>query len=169
MPGRLWISPCKQQKRAIEMAVIVRPLAEQDHEIWRVLFDDYAAFYKTQVPEGGHDTVWRWIFDPEVEFRCDVVVDKAGNVIGFTQYQLMFRSLGGGKVCYLSDLYVRPDCRGSGAGRALIDHVIGFAKANGIANLRWLTQDFNHDARRLYDSYSQKSDFILYSLPIETQ
>lgn len=151
------------------MVINVRPVAEQDHAIWRALFDDYAAFYKTAVPEGGHDAVWCWIFDPATEFWCDVVEDDAGNVIGFTQYQLMLRSLGGGKVCYLSDLYVSPDCRGSGAGRALIDHVIGFAKANDIANLRWLTQDFNHDARRLYDSYSQKSDFILYSLPIETQ
>ncbi len=147
----------------------VRAVTEQDQTVWRALFDDYAAFYKTAVPDGGHDTVWRWIFDPATDFWCDVVEDDAGNVIGFTQYQLMLRSLGGSKVCYLSDLYVRPDCRGHGAGRALIDHVIGFAKANQIANLRWLTQDFNQDARRLYDSYSTKSDFILYSIPIGTQ
>ena len=49
-------------------------------------------------------------------------------VVGFTQYQLMHRSLGGGMVCYLSDLYVEPTIRGSGAGRALIDHVIAFAR-----------------------------------------
>jgi len=66
-------------------------------------------------------------------------------------------------VCYLSDLYVNPENRGCGAGRALIDHVLAFAKANNIANVRWLTQDFNYAGRRLYDTYSPKSDFILYS------
>ncbi len=151
------------------MPVRVRPVAETDQPVWRALFDEYASFYKTKVPAGGHDAVWRWIYDPATDFLCDVVEDADGKLIGFTQYQLMLRSLGGSKVCYLSDLYVRPDCRGSGAGRALIDHVIGFAKAKQIANVRWLTQDFNHDARRLYDSYSTKSDFILYSIPIGTQ
>lgn len=150
------------------MSVRVRPVAETDQPVWRALFDEYAAFYKTEVPDGGHDVVWRWIFDSATEFWCDIAEDADGKLIGFTQYQLMLRSLGGSKVCYLSDLYVRPDCRGHGAGRALIDHVIGFAKANQIANVRWLTQDFNHDARRLYDSYSTKSDFILYSIPIGT-
>lgn len=151
------------------MSVTVRPVAIHDQPVWRQLFDDYATFYKTSVPEGGHEAVWSWIFDPAAEFWCDVVEGASGKLIGFTQYQLMLRSLGGSKVCYLSDLYVRPDKRGSGAGRALIDHVIGFAKVNGITNVRWLTQDFNHDARRLYDSYSSKSDFILYSLPVDTQ
>lgn len=151
------------------MSIKVRPVAESDQLVWRQMFDEYAVFYKTAVPAGGHETVWDWIFDPATEFWSDVVEDADGKLIGFTQYQLMLRSLGGGKVCYMSDLYVRPGYRGSGAGRALIDHVIGFARANGIANVRWLTQDFNYDARRLYDSYVSKSDFVLYSIPIETQ
>ncbi len=82
------------------------------------------------------------------------------------KYQLMHRSLGGGMVCYLSDLYVNPSVRGSGAGRALIDHVVEFAKARGLPNVRWLTQEFNYPARRLYDTYQPKSDFILYSVPV---
>ena len=83
-----------------------------------------------------------------------------------TQYQLMHRSLSGEKVCYLSDLYVIPEVRGSGAGRALIDQVFAFAKSKDISNVRWLTQDYNYNARKLYDSYGRKSDFILYSFPV---
>ena len=89
-----------------------------------------------------------------------------GTPVGFTQYQLMHRSLSGAMVCYLSDLYVRPAVRGTGAGRALIDHVIEFARSRGISNVRWLTQDYNYAGRRLYDTYTPKSDFILYSLPV---
>ena len=78
----------------------------------------------------------------------------------------MYRSLGGAMVCYLSDLYVKPDRRGTGAGRALIDDVIDFAQKRRISNVRWRTQDYNYAGRRLYDSYVSRTDFILYSLPV---
>tara|TARA_R110002124_G_scaffold138219_5_gene301582 strand:- start:11235 stop:11690 length:456 start_codon:yes stop_codon:yes gene_type:complete len=150
------------------MNLAIRSVAEADRDNWQSLFDAYAAFYKTEVLAGVHDAVWGWIFDPAEAFWCDVAEAQDGTLLGFAQYQLMQRSLSGNKVCYMSDLFVRPDARGSGAGRALIDHVISFARTNGISNLRWLTQEFNYDARRLYDSFTARSDFVLYSIPLET-
>jgi GNAT superfamily N-acetyltransferase len=144
----------------------IRPLAQSDRAIWEDFFAKYAEFYKTSIPEGGFDRVWGWIFDPHNDFWCDLAVAEDGVPVGFTQYQLMHRSLSGAMVCYLSDLYVRPDLRGTGAGRALIDHVIAFARGRGIGNVRWLTQDFNYAGRRLYDRYGPKTDFILYSVPV---
>jgi ribosomal protein S18 acetylase RimI-like enzyme len=144
----------------------IRALEPTDRAIWQQFMDDYATFYKTAVPDGGHDRVWAWIFDPNNDFWCDLIFDDGGNSFGFMQYQLMHRSLGGTMVCYLSDLYVRPDVRGTGAGRAMIDHVIAFAKGRGLTNVRWLTQEYNDTGRRLYDTYAPKSDFILYSLPV---
>jgi GNAT superfamily N-acetyltransferase len=144
----------------------IRPLEKDDRAIWEQFMNEYAEFYKTAVPAGGHDRVWAWIFDQDNDFWCDVAVDDDGKPFGFTQYQLMHRSLSGVMVCYLSDLYVRPDLRGTGAGRAFIDHVMGFAKVSGLNNVRWLTQDHNYAGRRLYDTYASKSDFILYSIPV---
>ena len=148
------------------MAVTIRPLSTADRARWEQLFTDYATFYKTSVPDGGFDHVWAWIFDDGNDFWCDIAENDAGEVIGFTQYQLMHRSLGGNMVCYLSDLYVDPNLRGSGAGRALIDHVVNFAKAQGLPGVRWLTQEYNYPARRLYDTYGPKTDFILYNVPV---
>ena len=148
------------------MSVTIRALRETDRPRWTELLDAYAEFYKTTVPAGGHDGVWAWIFDPDNDFWCDLVEDDDGKVIGFTQYQLMHRSLSGAMVCYLSDLYVEPAVRGQGAGRAMINHVIEFARSRGITNVRWLTQDFNYAGRRLYDTFQPKSDFILYSVPV---
>lgn len=143
----------------------IRPLAPKDRAVWEELMAAYASFYKTEVTVAGKQAVWDWIFGAE-EFWSDVAV-LDGQIIGLCQYQLMHRSLSGAKVVYLSDLYVRPEVRGAGAGRALIDHVIGFAKAKGFSNVRWLTQEFNYAGRKLYDSYRPKSDFILYSVPVE--
>jgi ribosomal protein S18 acetylase RimI-like enzyme len=85
--------------------------------------------------------------------------------LGFVQYQLMHRSLGGSMVCYLSDLFTTPAARGQGTGRALIDHVLAFARSRGLPNVRWLTAEDNTTARTLYDSYAPRTPFILYSVP----
>jgi GNAT superfamily N-acetyltransferase len=146
------------------MPANIRPLHKDDRAIWEQMFQSYAEFYKTNVPKGGFDAVWGWIFDDQNDFWCAVAEDPDGQVIGFTQYQLMHRSLGGGMTCYLSDLYVDPETRGAGTGRALIDHVREFAKAQGLPGVRWLTQEFNYPARRLYDTYEPKTDFILYNV-----
>lgn len=144
----------------------IRPLAPSDRQRWEQLFAAYATFYRTELPDGGYDRVWDWIFDPDNDFWCDLVELDDGRVIGFSQYQLMHRSLSGGMICYLSDLYVDPDVRGNGAGRALIDHVIDFARDRGLSHVRWLTQEFNYAGRRLYDTYQPKSDFILYNVTL---
>ena len=148
------------------MSPSIRPVTPEDRRIWETLFDGYAAFYKTSVTVAAKAAVWRWIFDAEEPFWADLAL-LDGAAVGLVQYQLMHRSLSGAKVCYLSDLFTLPAARGQGVGRALIDHVIGFARERGIANVRWLTQDFNHAGRALYDSYRPKSDFILYSVPVE--
>lgn len=147
------------------MPVEIRPLRREDREVWEELLDAYAAFYKTTTTAEGKAAVWNWIFGDE-DFWADLAV-LDGKVVGLCQYQLMHRSLSAAKVVYLSDLYVRPEVRGGGVGRAMIDHVIGFARDRGFTNVRWLTQEFNYAGRRLYDTYRPKSDFVLYSVPVE--
>ncbi len=151
----------------------IRPAVEQDRSSWEALFNAYADFYQVTLPPGTHDKVWSWILDPAEPFWCDLALtdvaasdDNEAAVSGFCQYQLMHRSLSGEMVCYLSDLFVKPDLRGSGCGRALIDRVVEVARVKGVTNVRWLTQDNNYPARQLYDTYAKKSDFILYSLPV---
>lgn len=146
--------------------ILIRPISPQDRAIWERFFDLYAEFYKTSVSAEAKDTVWRWIFDEGEEFWADLAF-VGEKPVGLVQYQLMHRSLSGGKVCYLSDLFVDPGQRGGGVGRALIDHVLGFARAHQVPSVRWLTQEFNYAGRKLYDSYRPKTDFILYSVPVE--
>ena len=87
-----------------------------------------------------------------------------GRALGLVQYSLMHRSLSGGMVVYLSDLFTVPEARGRGVGRALIDHVRGFAVDRGYPSVRWLTHEGNGAARALYDTYAPASGFILYAV-----
>lgn len=146
--------------------MIIRSIKESERAAWEKMFYAYADFYHVEISTVSVNTVWEWIFDPTQDFWCDVAEAENGSLIGFTQYQLMHRSLGGSMVCYLSDLYVQPDIRGKGTGRALIDNVVQFAKEKNLPGVRWLTQENNYAARRLYDTYVSKSDFLLYNVAV---
>ena len=76
----------------------------------------------------------------------------------------MHSALRGAMSCYLSDMYVVPEARRHGGGRAFIDHVLEFARERGLNSVRWLTQEHNQTARRLYDQYAPKTDFVFYSV-----
>ena len=59
-----------------------------------------------------------------------------------------------------------PDVRGTGVGRALIEAVYEAADTEGAPSVYWLTQDFNTEARKLYDRIGQVSPFIKYGRPL---
>ena len=146
----------------------IRSVNASDKIRWTELMKAYANFYEVEVDDTALATTWNWIEDPNNSFWCTLAEQQDGTIVGFTQYQLMHRSLSGAMVCYLSDLYVEPELRGGGVGRALTDHVFDFARDNSIPNVRWLTQDSNAVARKLYDSYGDKSGFILYSFRVSS-
>ncbi|MEE9335137.1 MAG: GNAT family N-acetyltransferase [Granulosicoccaceae bacterium] len=144
----------------------IKQVSQSDQARWQELFKAYGEFYKVTLPQETIDTTWDWITSGDEDFWCAVARDEAGAIVGFTQYQFMHRSLGGSKVCYLSDLFVDPAIRSGGVGRALIDYVIAQMAERGVSNVRWLTAEDNLTARKLYDSYQPVSGFVLYSVPV---
>jgi len=68
-------------------------------------------------------------------------------------------------VCYLQDLYVDPNHRGTHAGRALIEAVYDASDRAGAPSVYWLTQEFNETGRRLYDRVGTLTPFIKYARP----
>jgi GNAT superfamily N-acetyltransferase len=67
-----------------------------------------------------------------------------------------------GDYCYLQDLFVSDDARGSGIGRALIAHVYAGARRRGASRVYWLTHESSHNAMPLYDRIADRSGFIQY-------
>jgi GNAT superfamily N-acetyltransferase len=57
----------------------------------------------------------------------------------------------GGLVAILEDMIVHPDVRGHGAGSALLQYAIDFAKTNGCLRITLLTDDSNATAIRFYE------------------
>ncbi|MFS4439374.1 N-acetyltransferase family protein [Paracoccaceae bacterium GXU_MW_L88] len=140
---------------------MIRAVTPEDRAEWERLFLAYADFYNTALPDGALETVWGWIHDEAEPYFAALAIED-GQAVGLTQYQTMRRSLGGGDVVYLSDLYVDPAQRGKDLGHKLIDHVREHARHLGAADVRWLTAEDNTTARRLYDRFNPPSGFIMY-------
>jgi len=73
-----------------------------------------------------------------------------GQVGGFALWFLSFSTWRGAHGIYLEDLYVRPQARGLGAGRALLAALAGICVERGYQRLEWWVLDWNEPALRFY-------------------
>jgi ribosomal protein S18 acetylase RimI-like enzyme len=80
------------------------------------------------------------------------VADDGGLVLGMAIHFLNFSTWTGRIGIYLEDLYVRPEHRGRGVGRALLANLARTACARGYARVDWSVLDWNHSAIRFYES-----------------
>jgi ribosomal protein S18 acetylase RimI-like enzyme len=64
------------------------------------------------------------------------------------------------------DLFVLPDARGKGVGRALIERALEVTRESGAVCLEWSTAPDNATAQRLYDSMpgAEKSTWLTYEI-----
>jgi GNAT superfamily N-acetyltransferase len=145
------------------MTLTIRPLRQTDEADWRRLWAGYLAFYETTLPETVYATTFARLLDPARPQQNAMVAELGGRLVGLVHYIFHAHNWRPEDVCYLQDLYVDPETRGTGAGRALIEAVYAAADANGTPAVYWLTQDFNTTARQLYDRIAKVSPFIRYN------
>ncbi len=140
----------------------VRPLRSGDESDWRRLWTLYLEFYESAVNEDVYATTWqRLLSGMPGEFRGLIALQE-GHAVGITHYLFHRHAWKVENVCYLQDLYVDAEVRGSGLGRALIEAVYAAADDAGSPSVYWLTQHFNEPGRRLYDRVGKLTPFIQY-------
>jgi GNAT superfamily N-acetyltransferase len=148
------------------MQPLIRPLQPEDETNWRRLWTGYLQFYQTSVPETVYaSTFARLLGDDPRDFSA-LVAEVDGQLLGLTHFLFHRHAWKIEEVCYLQDLYVDPSARGTGLGRKLIEAVYARADAAGAPSVYWLTQDFNHEARQLYDRVAKVTPFIRYNRPL---
>jgi GNAT superfamily N-acetyltransferase len=80
------------------------------------------------------------------------VAEHEGEVVGFALWFVNFTTWEGSHGIYLEDLYVRPDVRGSGHGRALLAELARICVQRGYPRLSWAVLDWNSPALGFYAS-----------------
>ncbi|MCR8922957.1 GNAT family N-acetyltransferase [Dasania sp. GY-MA-18] len=149
------------------MMLSVSPLLEQDRNDWEALYCAYVHFYNMPMDDEILDTIWSWIFDGEQDFYCLLAKDEQGKGIGFMHYRAMPSPIRGQMVGFLDDLFVQPECRGSGVVDLLFDTLHDSAKDKGWPFIRWITADNNYRGRAVYDKLAEKTQWQTYQMTVE--
>jgi GNAT superfamily N-acetyltransferase len=143
------------------MAATIRDAAPGDHAVWLALWQGYLDFYRTELVPGVTEATWARLMDPAAAMKMRVI-ERDGKVLGFAIHLPHASSWVPGDDCYLEDLFVAPEARGQGLGRALIEDLMALARARGWHRIWWMTEISNTDARKLYDSLAPCDDHIRY-------
>ena len=80
-----------------------------------------------------------------------VVAEVQGRVVAFALFFTNFSTFLGRPGLYLEDLYVQPAHRGTGLGKALLQHLGALAVERGCGRFEWSVLDWNENAIRFYE------------------
>jgi diamine N-acetyltransferase len=78
------------------------------------------------------------------------MVEWDGQAVGLALWFYNFSTFEGRHGIYLEDLYVRPEHRGRGLGRALLEHLARRCVDEGLTRLQWSVLDWNAPAIGFY-------------------
>lgn len=82
-----------------------------------------------------------------------LICEIAGDAVGFAIYFYNFSTWLGKYGIFLEDLYVSPEFRGHGAGKALLQHLACKAVAEDCGRFEWNVLDWNEPAIKFYQSF----------------
>ena len=141
--------------------VSVRALVAADKDAWLPLWAGYLAFYHAALAPEVTETTFTRLTGPDADM-FGLVAERDGRIAGIAHCIVHRSTWAVAPYVYLNDLFVAPDARGSGAGRALIEAVYKRADHIGAERVYWLTHETNVTARRLYDSLAVNDGFLEY-------
>jgi GNAT superfamily N-acetyltransferase len=79
-----------------------------------------------------------------------LIAEVDGAAVGFAVFYHTFSTWTGRRGIWLDDLYVTPDSRGSGAGKALLKELAGICLDRDCARFEWWVLDWNEPAIGFY-------------------
>jgi GNAT superfamily N-acetyltransferase len=147
-------------------ACVIRPCAADDADTLVSLIRELAIYEKLEEHARARpDDIKRHLFGPR-PFAEAVVAMVQAEAVGFALYFHTFSTFRGQPGIYLEDLFVRPEHRGRGIGRALLTHLAGLAVERGCGRLEWAVLDWNESAIGFYRSLGARplDDWIVYRL-----
>ncbi len=120
-----------------EVAALIRELAEYEklsHEV-----------------EATEAMIADALFSDNPRLFCEIA-EWQGEVAGFAVWFLNCSTFAGRFGIYLEDLFVRPQFRGHGIGKALLAYLAKTCVDNGWARLQWSVLDWNEPSIAFYKS-----------------
>ena len=146
----------------------VGPVREEDYEALQSLIAAYQRFYEVDdIDADRNRSFFGRFLAPSEDGELLAARDESGRILGYACLYWHFSSLQALETVLMNDLFVAPEARGRGIGRALIEATAEVARERGAAWVEWSTAPDNHTAQRLYDSLTdEKSTWLSYELEV---
>lgn len=144
----------------------IEPVGKADLAELLPMLRDYCDFYEVSPSDEDLEALARaLIADPDGEGIELIARGEDGEPLGFATVFWSWQTLNASRVGVMNDLFVLPESRGQGVGRALIEECRRRAREHGAAELVWETALDNETAQRLYRSLgARESRWISYSI-----
>ena len=144
----------------------IRPAKQEDAGAILQLIKDLALYEKA--PDEVKDTekeILETIFAPNPSVFADLI-EIDGQVVAIAIWFLNYSTWQGKHGIYLEDLYVKPEFRGRGCGKALLQHLAKICLERGYGRFQWWVLDWNSPAIEFYRSLGAEAmdEWTVYRL-----
>ncbi|MAE23506.1 MAG: GNAT family N-acetyltransferase [Pseudomonas sp.] len=148
------------------MAINIRPATPDDAELILRFITDLAIYEKAEHEVKTDAAGIRDSLFAEGSTAHGLICENDGQPIGYAVYFFNYSTWLGKHGLYLEDLYVSPEARGLGAGKALLRHLAQLAVARDCGRFEWSVLDWNTPAIGFYESFGARpqSEWTTYRL-----
>jgi GNAT superfamily N-acetyltransferase len=146
--------------------VEITPVTTGDYEQLLPLIAAYQGFYEVTDPDTDRNRDFFRRFLAPSDDGLLLGARAGGEFRGYACLYWHFSSTKAAETVLMNDLFVVPESRGEGVGKALIEASLEVARERGAANLEWQTAPDNYRAQHLYDATgAERSSWFSYELP----
>ncbi|NTG50791.1 GNAT family N-acetyltransferase [Agrobacterium rhizogenes] len=148
------------------MTITIRPAQLSDSELILRFIRELAEYEKAaHEVEATTASIEQSLFGPQSVTHA-VICEIDGEPVGFAVWFYTYSTWLARNGLYLEDLYVTPEKRGSGAGKALLKYLAKLAVEKGCGRFEWSVLDWNEPAIRVYRSIGAEpqDEWIRYRL-----
>jgi GNAT superfamily N-acetyltransferase len=130
----------------------IRPAKIQEVGEVLQLIQDLAIYEKApEQVEASKEDLLNTIFASDPRVFCDLV-EVDGQIAGMAIWFLNYSTWQAKHGIYLEDLFIKPEYRGRGYGKALLKHLAKICDEKGYGRLQWWVLDWNSPAIEFYKS-----------------
>ena len=145
----------------------IRRARESDLDALEGFIRDLALYERApELAQATPEQLRRSFFGPSPQVYCDFIDTDEGVAAGFAVWFLNYSTWTGAHGIYLEDLFVRPEHRGGGYGKALLVHLARECIREGYARLQWSVLDWNTPSIDFYESLGAEAqdEWTVYRL-----
>jgi GNAT superfamily N-acetyltransferase len=148
----------------------VRPVERADLRALLEMFAELAEYERLTHELLATEELLARAFFSETPQAGAVIAEEGGRAVGYAVFHTTFSSFLAAQGIWLEDLYVRPEHRTAGVGRALVAAVAAHTLAHGCRRLEWVALDWNERALRFYADLdaTKMDDWIPHRLDCES-